>query len=106
MEHKTYSMGFTTGSLYRNESVQLAELYTRLGSWKSVRNLVMSENPLQLRTQSSVKRMHTEIASRLMTLPQPEIDYLIETSPLEQGYLLWVSVCRRYSFIEDFAVGY
>jgi len=104
MDHKTYSMGFTTGSLYSNESVQLAELYIRLGSWKSVRDLVMSENPLQLRTQSSVKRMYTEIAARLMTLTQPEIEYLIETSPLEQGYLLWVGVCRRYSFIADFAV--
>ncbi len=104
MNNDKYSMSFTTGSLFYLESVKLAELFITLNDWNAVRNKVLSENLLQARTQNTSKRVCREIISRLKTLAPLEIDLLINGSPQEQTYLLWIAVCRRYKFIADFAV--
>jgi hypothetical protein len=104
MKNDRYSMSFTTGSLFYLESVKLAGLFVELNDWNAVRNQVLSENLLQARTQNTSKRMCREIISRLKTLAPREIDLLIHGSSKEQGYLLWIAVCRRYKFIADFAV--
>jgi len=104
MNNDKYSMSFTTGSLFYLESVKLAELFIALDDWNAVRNKVLSENLLQARTQNTSKRVCREIISRLKTLTPLEIDLLINGSPQEQTYLLWIAVCRRYKFIADFAV--
>lgn len=99
-----YSMSFTTGSLFHVESVTLATLFLELHDWKTVREKVLSDNLLQARTLSTAKRVCNEIISRLKKLDPPELDLLAHGSPQEQGYLLWIAVCRRYRFIAEFAV--
>ena len=103
MKNERYSMAFTTGGLFHRESVKLAVLYLELKEWDSVRNKVFSENLLQSRTLNSLTRVSREIISRLKTLEAGELDLLISGSTQEQKYLLWLAVCRRYSFIADFA---
>ena len=99
-----YLMSFTTGGLFHRESVQLATLYRDLDDWQAVHDRVIAENILQTRTASTLKRVYREIASRLKTLNPTELAFLLEGSHQEQAYLLWLAVCRRYSFIADFAV--
>ena len=99
-----YLMSFTTGGLFHRESVQLAALYRDLDDWPAVHDRVIAENLLQTRTVSTLKRVYREIASRLKTLNPTELAFLLEGSHQEQAYLLWLAVCRRYSFIADFAV--
>ena len=99
-----YLMSFTTGGLFHRESVQLAALYRDFGDWQAVQDRVIAENILQTRTVSTLKRVYREIASRLKTLSPTELAFLLEGSHQEQAYLLWLAVCRRYSFIADFAV--
>ena len=103
MSHR-YCMSFTTGGLFHRESVNLAALYLDLGDWNSVRDKVVAENLLQTRTLNTLKRVCREVVSRLRTLSQSELDFLVEGSHQEQAYLLWLAVCRRYRFIADFAV--
>jgi hypothetical protein len=97
-------MSFTTGTLFRNESLKLITLYLELGDWKAVGIEVCENNTLQARTISSLKRVSREIISRLKTLSPKEINLFMALSYQEQGYLLWLAVCRRYRFIADFAV--
>ena len=104
MKTERYSMSFTTGGLFHRESVELAVLFCELNDWNIVRNRVISENLLQARTLNTSKRVCREIISRLKTLHPREIDLLVNGSAQEQGYLLWMAVCRRYRFIADFAV--
>jgi hypothetical protein len=104
MSNVKYSMSFTTGSLFRQESVNLAELYMELGDWNSVRDKVIAENILQARALNTLKRICNEVISRLKTLGPEELSLLVDATPQEQGYLLWLAVCRRYRFIADFAV--
>ena len=104
MKPERYSMSFTTGSLFHRESVELAVLFLDQGDWNAVRDQVLSGNLLQARTLNTLKRVCREIISRLKTLGPREIELLSHGSAQEQGYLLWIAVCRRYKFIADFAI--
>ncbi len=104
MSTDRYSMSFTTGSLFHRESVKLVALYLDLGDWDSVRHKVITDNLLQTRTLNTLKRVCREIISRLKTLSQSELQFLLEISHQEQAYLLWLAVCRRYKFIADFSI--
>jgi len=98
-----YSMSFTTGGLFHNESLKIASLNLSLDDLDSVRDRVFAENLLQARTLNTLKRVCREIISRLGMLSRNELKFLIDATYQDQAYLLWVSVCRRYRFIADFA---
>lgn len=104
MKNERYSMSFTSASALCVESVSLATMYRDLDDWKIVRDMVVSENLLQARTLNTSQRICREIVSRLKTLNAPELELLITGAPLDQGYILWLAICRRYNFIADFAV--
>lgn len=104
MNNDRYSMSFTTGGLFHRESLKLSELYREIGEWNAVRDKVISENLLQARTLNTSKRICREIISRLKNLSSSELDLLVKANPQEQGYLLWLAICRRYKFIKDFAI--
>ena len=104
MNNDRYSMSFTTGGLFHRESLKLSELYREIGEWNTVRDKVISENLLQARTLNTSKRICREIISRLKNLSSSELDLLVKANPQEQGYLLWLAICRRYKFIKDFAI--
>lgn len=102
MVSDSYQMSFTTGGLFYNESLQVAELYGKTGDWLKTRKQVLSENILQARTESSCKRRAWEICSRLRLLTKNQLQLLGSGSRQEQQYLLWVAVCKRYTFIQNF----
>lgn len=97
-------MSFTTGGIFLRESVKLAGMFLKLADWNDVRDKLLAENLLQTRTLTTSKRVSREIISRLKTLYPDELDLLINGTVQEQGYLLWIAVCRCYKFIADFAV--
>jgi len=103
MNTAKYSMSFTTGALFHQESVSLAGLYLDKGDWSVVRDEVIARNLLQARTTNSAKRICREICSRLKRLHKDELEILVEGDHQEQAYLLWLAVCRRYRFIYDFS---
>ena len=97
-------MSFTTGTLFCRETARLAVLFVDLKDWNAVRNTVIAGNLLQARTQNTSKRFCSEIISRLKTLSVQELQLLVNGTSQEQAYLLWLAICRRYTFIGDFAV--
>jgi hypothetical protein len=99
-----YKMSFTTGGLFSRESTKLAMLFLELRDWDAIRDKVLAENLLQTRTISSSQRVCREIISRLKSLNPSELELLVHGTAQEQGYLLWISVCRSYKFIAEFAV--
>lgn len=104
MSDVRYSMSFTTGGLFVSESVTLAEVYSSSRDWDAVREEAVQNNLLQVRTESSSKRIAREVISRLKLLNAAELELLVQSSAQDQASLLWVAVCRRYKFIAEFAV--
>jgi hypothetical protein len=101
--NEKYLMSFLVGGLFYQHSLSIAELFIALSDWKEVSKKVLSENILQARMQSSAKRVAHEIINRLKTLTDDELELLLNTSPPEQKQILFISICRRYKFIYDFA---
>ncbi|GAB3285885.1 DUF1819 family protein [Parahaliea aestuarii] len=104
MSNDKYLMSFTVGGLFHRESLLLSSQFFELGDWDIVRKRVTAENLLQARTVSALKRSCREAVFRLRTLTEKELEFLVEGSHQEQGYLLWIAICRRYKFVAEFAV--
>lgn len=104
MTNSKYKMSFTSGGLFYNESLQVTELYNETGDWQKTRDRVLSENILQARTESSAKRRAREICFRLEKLTEVQLQLLLAGSRQEHQYLLWIAVCKHYSFIRDFMI--
>ena len=99
-----YSMSFTTGALFYQESVKVMDLFFHLNQWEKVREVAITQNTVQARTLNTLKRVTSEIISRLKRLREQEVDLFIKSSHVDRCYILWLAVCRRYDFIGDFAV--
>ena len=103
MSDNRYKMSFTVGGLLHQESVKITRLYLESKDWNTVRDRVFSENILQARTTSTSKRICREVISRLTTFNVSELELFVDASTQEQGYLLWIAVCRCYKFVAEFA---
>jgi hypothetical protein len=97
-------MSFTTGALLYREMLTVARLFAEMDDWEAVRERVIEDNLLQMRTLNTSKRVYREVASRLRRLSTAERRLLLEGTRPEKNYLLWLAVCKRYRFIHDFAV--
>lgn len=104
MPAKTYKMSLTSGGLFFNESFPVVELYDTTRNWQQTRDKALSENLIQSRTESSAKRRTREICSRLQLLTDLQLQLFLSGSRQEQQYLLWVAVCKCYSFVREFMV--
>lgn len=102
-ENKPYSMSFSTGALFQQHSVMLAEHYADLGDWQAVRARVLEGNLLRSRTNNTAHRVCREVISRLKRLTPDQLMILADGSSRDQGHILWAAVCKRYRFIHDFA---
>ncbi|UZE85846.1 DUF1819 family protein [Pseudomonas viciae] len=98
-----YRLSFTTGGLFLQEAPLVVERYLALRDWKQTREQVRGENLLQVRTATAATRISKELIARLELLDPEELEFLVDGSLREQGYLLWAATCRRYAFIRDFA---
>jgi hypothetical protein len=104
MSRTIYKMSFTTRPPLAIESTQIAQLYLELGDWQAVRDKVEADNLLQLRSVSSRDRLVREIIARLRHLNPPELKLLVQGTSQDQTGLLWLAICRQYTFIADFTL--
>ncbi len=99
-----YNMSFTAGGLFLMESIPVAEAYLKLKNWEQVKELVLAENTIQSKTNASLIRFNREIVSRLQLLTDEQIKLLVDGSIGERKLILWVAICRKHKFINDFAI--
>ena len=90
-----YLLSFTTGGLFYQHSLSIANIYMSLNNWEEVYKNIVENNILQARTQSTAKRVGREIINRLKTLTSNELSLLIEKSPIEKKQILFISVCKK-----------
>ena len=98
-----YRLSFTVGTLSLSGAPLGARLYGELGDWMKVRETLRSQNLLQARSSNSSMRLSRELTQRLETLSEAEIAIVEDATLTELAQLMWVAVCRRYSFIGEFA---
>ena len=104
MQEEKYKTSFVVGSLFIRESLNIASLYLETSDWDKVHEIVIRDNIIQARTVSSLIRINREICFRLKALDKSELKFFINASIQEQGYILWLAICRYYRLIREFAV--
>ncbi|MBN2705432.1 MAG: DUF1819 family protein [Deltaproteobacteria bacterium] len=104
MSELKYRMSFTTGGLFLRESPQMVGLYLECQSWPAACAKVLQQNLFQARTTSTLKRVLREVVFRLQTFSESELEALLAGDHQDQGYLLWLAVCRSYRFVAEFSV--
>ena len=103
--HQPYKMSFTSGGLFLNESVIVAELHVVGEDWKVTLSRALEEGATTLPKAASNRRTLREIVNRLMTLTEDEIRFFVSgPGRQEQQHLLWIATCRAYRFVREFAV--
>lgn len=103
-EMNSYTFGFTAGALLYRDSVLLAQLYLELGEWDKVREAVLKDNLLQIRTLAAQKRIYSEAYTRVRSLSNIAMEILAAGSREEQCQIIWYAICRKYDFIREFAL--
>lgn len=98
-----YSFGFTTGAAFLHESLTIASLFRELKDWSHVRDKVVTQNLLQARTESTLKKIYGEVSRRLKHLSNDELGLLSSGSDQDKMQIIWLAICRQYRFISDFA---
>jgi hypothetical protein len=98
-----YRLSFGTGNAYINESNLILKKYLENKDWKETEKYSIENNILQTNTLSSSKRIFREISLRLKSLSQQEQEFFIRSNYVDQSILIWISICRTYKFIGDFA---
>ena len=83
-----YIMSFTAGAILYSESVKVAQLYKEIGDWSMVRESVIANNQLQMRTLNTSKRIYSEVSSRLKLLTPDQLNLFLQGSRDEQNFLL------------------
>jgi len=102
--NKPYVLSFTVGSLFWHESIKATELFHEYGDWSLVKARLLGDNILQIKKESSKRKIVTSLINRLELLKAEEISFFSSSSDRDQKYLLWIAICRQYSFIHDFAL--
>ena len=104
MANSKYSLSFTTGAALLPETIAIAHLVVELGDWADVKKVVLAQNTLQARTESTLKKLYGEISRRLKNLNEEELALLATGNDEEQKHIIWLAICRHYVFIHDFAM--
>jgi hypothetical protein len=104
MANNNYSLSFTTGAALLSETIAVAHLWQELGDWAEVKAVVLAQNTLQARTESTLKKLYGEISRRLKNLNDEELTSLATGNDEEQKHIIWLAICRHYAFIHDFAM--
>ena len=100
----TYKVSFTTGGLYYREAIRIIPLYCVLKDWHQVRSKILDENLLQSRTKMASQRTLRELLPRLQTLTEDQMRLIAGGSRRDQNQILWLSVCKQYPLVREFAI--
>lgn len=104
MSPKTYQLSFTAASMMLNESIKLANTYVNSRNWNLVKDSVDSFNLLQSRTKSRSIRVQQELIQRLKELNFDQLEFFVNATIQDQKHLLWYTICKKYFFIQEFAI--
>ena len=99
-----YKMSFSTGGLFLNETLAVAQLHIAGEPWSVTITRALTEGTTTLPKAASQRRTLREIVNRLSTLSDRERDYLVgDADRDDQLALLWIATCRAYRFVHEFA---
>lgn len=88
-----------------NESLVIAEHFRPDEKWDDARMRLLEKGASPFPKLASKTRAIREVFDRVATLTDEERDYLLrDADRMEQQAIIWLSICRTYRFIREFAI--
>ncbi len=88
-----------------NESIEVARLHCPSVSWEITLQRALEEGVTSLPKESSRRRTLRELVNRVSTFDNDELLYFVDGADRQdQQAMLWLSACRAYRFVREFAV--
>jgi hypothetical protein len=103
-EVNNFSFGFTAAALLYRDSVLLAQLFLEYRNWDQVKQAVLKDNLLQIRTIAAQQRIYSEAYTRVKQLSEATMEILANGNREEQCQIIWYAICSKYDFIREFAL--
>lgn len=104
-DNQPYKMSFCTGGLFLNESVEVARLRRPNEDWEATILRALARSTTSLPKSASNRRTIREIVNRISTLADHELEFLVgEADRTDRQAILWLTTCRAYRFIREFAI--
>lgn len=98
-----YLLSYSASAIRRADCVTLAKAYVACNDWQEVRRQVVEDDILLIKSESSRKRISSELIKRLNSLTGDEVAALATIAGSKaQGAICWMAVCRTYDFIAKF----
>ena len=104
VKEKTYNFSFTGASALIPETIVVAEQYLLMRDWKAVEGIVREDNLLNKVKHETFRRQFREIRDRLTLLTDPQLDLLVHGSFDDAKAMIYLALCKKYSFMKDFVV--
>lgn len=105
LDDPKYRMSFSVGGLMLNESLVIAEHFRSSESWGDARVRLLDEGASSFPKLASKTRAIREVFDRVTTLTEEERDFLLhDADRMEKQAIVWLSICRTYRFIREFAI--
>ena len=99
---KKYNLGFTSAAFLFRDSILLSQLFLKERDWKVVREKVLKDNLLQIRTIAAQKRIFSETYTRLLPLSNDALELIAEGMREDQVHVIWYAICKKYAIIKEF----
>ena len=104
-QRSNYRMSFSVGGLMLNEGLAIAKVYRVGEPWVSARERLLSQGTSSFPKVASQTRALREVYDRIGHLSDAERQYLSEEADrADQQAMMWLAICRTYSFVHEFAV--
>ncbi len=101
MSNRKYKFSFTAAGSLIAETLTIARYQYQCKDWVITKREVIEQNLLLKDKKATALRQYSEIELRLKTLTKNEIILLCTGSMEDVKAMIWLSIIKTYSFIED-----
>lgn len=103
-DSEPYQLSFTAGGLLVGESRIVLQAYDETRNWDDAKSILLSENRLSERIESTASRKIHEIRLRFEPRPDFVIAYMVEADDEKFRLASWYCVCAAYRLAAEFAI--
>ena len=96
-----YFSGLTVTDLKPELTTIISRIYLKVGSWEKTKSIVIKNNELQTRSNSTGIRLERELRQRLKNLSEPQLILLAKGSINDRLAMTWLGVLKRIKLVSE-----
>ena len=96
-----YFSGLTVTDLKPELTTIISRIYLKVGSWDETKSIVIKNNELQTRSNSTGIRLERELRQRLKNLSEQQLILLAKGSINDRLAMTWLGVLKRIKLVSE-----